>query len=528
MVQKQKIILALEILLIFSFLLFVGSGTVISPFVGEINMIDEGQLGAWIRHMLHGEFLYKDIYAAYGPLYVYPAYLAAKVFGPSVFLIRVFYLTIYTFLAILILRMVLVKLRVGYGFALLVIGALLIVPGFGMRQGMGLLAIMTGYLAFDSKKRITSIIAGVVLALAYLISSEVGIFSTLILFLLFFLRLVNARQVKEVLLRIALLVLSSVMVFFVFYVWASTEGWFWSYLNSIISDMTIYSGIALPNGKSFPNIIELVPVDFSAVAWAKYIVSKELLLYWLFLLYIVTFLYLFIRFVLGKADKRDELVFLIAVYGFFLATILIGRSGHFSFTLAPAFILLAVFSDILFGHYKGAKNRKEKFLSLFILIIIFLFLARIVLIYRPHFPKIINVPAAVISAKSSPEFVGNTKIPLFQETEIREMQLFVAENTTPKDAVFFLGNEPMMYLLTNRDNPTRYDIPVVANTRQKRLEVLDDIKRDRTKYIIYNKNSWPVDEVNNFVRIPELRDYLALNYKREDRGSFILYTRIDP
>src|SRR5689334_9248614 len=91
------------------FLYFIGSVGFISPILGDINLIDEGQFGAWIAHMLHGKLLYKDIYAAYGPLYIYPLYLLSKIFGQSAYLIRVVYIVVNTYLSLIIVWLVLKK-----------------------------------------------------------------------------------------------------------------------------------------------------------------------------------------------------------------------------------------------------------------------------------------------------------------------------------------------------------------------------------------------------------------------------------
>lgn len=64
---------------------FIGSAETLSPFYGNINVIDEGQFAAWANFMLHGKLMFKDMYIVYGPLYVYPLYLLFKFFSPSFF-----------------------------------------------------------------------------------------------------------------------------------------------------------------------------------------------------------------------------------------------------------------------------------------------------------------------------------------------------------------------------------------------------------------------------------------------------------
>src|SRR5258706_14777035 len=104
--KKTLVVFLLESLFFALFLFFVGSAIVNNPILGDINFIDEGQFGAWVTHLLHGQYLYKDVYAAYGPFYIYPLLFASKIFGQSIFLIRLIYMSLSTFLSLMILRLI--------------------------------------------------------------------------------------------------------------------------------------------------------------------------------------------------------------------------------------------------------------------------------------------------------------------------------------------------------------------------------------------------------------------------------------
>jgi hypothetical protein len=71
----------------------------------------------------------------------------------------------------------------------------------------------------------------------------------------------------------------------------------------------------------------------------------------------------------------------------------------------------------------------------------------------------------------------------------------------------------MMYLLVNRSNPTRYDLPFIANTLEKRLEVLSSLERTRPKYIFENTLAWAVDGVDNRTRLPEVYAFIKQHYR---------------
>lgn len=525
MEKAKKIICIAECFVIILFLFTFGSGAVVSPIFGDINMIDEGQFGAWVSHMLSGEHLYKDIYAAYGPFYIYPLYIFSKIFGPSVFLIRIVYIVLNTFLAVLIARAVLQKLTIRYGLELSTLFMLVIVPGFGMRQGIGLLSILLSFQAMEEKSYRWSIAAGISLATAFLVSSEIGIFTTTICGFFFFYKLVTAEKMNNVIKKLFFLLISIACIFLLVFVWANSEGWFSDYIYSTLDDLIIYSGINIPNGKDFPHALQLMPSTWSIIEWIKYIVSKEMLLYWLFFFYLTTFLYFFIRMILKISKKKDILIFLIALYGFFLSIILIGRNGHFPFTLSPVFILFAYFLESLLQTFKVSKKKYEKLISLTLISIICLFSFRIVLIYRPHFLKVLSIPHVFFEAKNSPKYVGFVAISPVQAKTIRTIQNFVEKNTKDTDTIFFFNNEPMMYLFVRRTNPTRYDLPEVANIKEKRLEVLNDLIKDQTKFIIDDTEAWSVDDISNRQRLPEVTRYIEGNYEKKFLDNFIIYIR---
>ena len=510
---------------IFLLLLFVGSGVVVSPFVGDINFIDEGQFGAWLMHMQSGQHLYKDAYAAYGPLYIYPIYLLSKIFTPSVFLIRMTYIVCNSFFALVIAWAVLRKLKVFSRLQILCILLLLLVPGYVMRQGIGFLALLLCVSALERKNRLLDLAAGISLALCFLVSVEIGIFIAIIFGLLHLYHWVVSKKSSVMLWRTLFTLGGFLMISFSFFLWSNGEGWFWAYIHSTLDDLSVYSSIDLPNGMSFPNAIQLLPSSLSPIPLVKYLFSKEILLYWLFLFYLITFFYLFVRFILKRQQKGEEFVFSIFLYGFFLSMILIGRSGHFPFVLPPVFILFAYFLQILIKVFLGTKDKAGKVLSCGLILILLLFSLRIVLIYRPHFSKVLQVPSAVFAKRNNPMYVGPVAISSKQRESIMTIQGFIHEHTEPSERVFFLSNTPMMYMLVSRNNPTRFDLPEVANTKEKRLEVLADLIDDQTKYIIDDTEAWDVDGISNRRRLPEITEYLEKNYIKARLDNFIIYTK---
>jgi hypothetical protein len=524
MEKKQIIFHSLLYSGILLFLYFIGSGVVLSPVFGDINVIDEGQFGAWLNHLSRGEKLYKDIYAAYGPLFIYPLYWLSMVTEPSIYLIRVVYIVISTFIAILISDGVLKKLSIHPVIRIFTLITLLIVPAFGMRQGSGLFAILLLYIALEKQKLIWSILAGSAMVFSFLISPDIGVFTFVVSLAMVCFHLLTTKQIQTLIKQLGIFLFSGVCVFLLFYLWATTGNWFWDYLYSVYSDFTIYSGIALPNGQNFPNILSLLPTSLNILEWIKFFLSREMLLYWLFFLYLITFLYLIIKLIRRNVDAIDLLVFGITLFGFFLSTILIGRSGHFSFTVPPAFILVAYYLNNLLRILRSSVNSFEKIVAGSIILLLVLFNIRIISLYRPNFSKILQLPTAVTSDKNNPSRVGPIFITPEQASGFHKIHQFISKNSYTNENVYFFSNDAMLYFLVDRGNPTRYDLPEVANTREKRLEVLSDLRSDKTRLIIYNTKSWDVDGVSNRTRLPEVDDYIEKNYTKTKLDEYIIYT----
>ncbi len=526
MAKKYITLVLTQYSIILLFLLFIGSGIVVSPFYGDINLIDEGQFGAWVTHMLQGQHLYKDMYAAYGPFYIYPLYLLAKLFGPSVFLIRIVYIVLNVFFAVIVAQAVIQKLRVAYKLQLFAVFLLLVIPGFGMRQGEGLLTILLVIEAFERKKIGWSILLGINLAIAFLVSSEIGIFSTTIVFLLFCYKSVTEKLGDVIYLKFLACATGIALIFLPFLFWSMTEGWFFDYVHSVITDLSTFSGINLPNGQNFPAVVYSIPNTFSPMIWLKYLLSKQMLLYWLFFFYILVFSSLFVGYVLKQSRKETMSIFILFLFGFFLVTILVGRSGHFPFILSPVIVFFAYFIDRAVKRLRVRQSPAGQLFFFSIIVVIIVFSVRIVSLYRPHFVNVISLPYAIIHRGAGVEYVGPIALSVKQKQSLISIQTFVARNTRPDEPVFFLNNEPMMYLLVNRRNPTRYDFPYIANSKEKRLELLHDLRSAPPRYIFVDTSAWDVDGVSNWQRLPEIVSYAQQFYKKVGNvGDIVVYLR---
>lgn len=523
MEKKNKIILGITLGLILLFLLIYGSGGFVSPFYGDINLIDEGQFASWISRMNFGGHLYKDVYAAYGPLYIYPLYIFNLVFEPSVFLIRMVYGVFGVFLAILIAVSIFRKLRIPVLFQILPLFLLTFVPAFGVRQAIGLLTILLVYILFEKNKLSWGIAAGISLACSFLISVDTGIFALLTCSVLIIFEVISSKNLKIVIKNLIAILSGALTVFLLFFAWSYYEGWFVSYVTSTINDLTTYSGINLPIGQKNVNPLRILDNTESLFAIVKFIFSKGVMLYWIYLFYLVIFIFLTIKFIRNKFINSDKLIFMICVFGFLLSTVLLGRNGHITYVTPPIFILFGFILNEINKKFIFSKEVKDKFILVFFVFVILIFSERLVLIYRPNFHLIYKIPFTIFDNKNNPAYVGNILISNNQKRSFQDLKEYVDKNINPNDEIFFFSNEPMMYLVVGRRNTNKYDLPEVASLKEKRLEILNSLIAKKPKYVIEDKNAWSVDGISNRRRLPEVYEYILKNYTKEDYGQFIIY-----
>lgn len=513
--MDKKIILffTVEFILYSLWLIVIGSLFFVSPLYGDINFIDEGQFGAWANHMLHGKYMYKDIYMSYGPLYVYPLFLLFKLFGPSVFLTR-FYLTLGTILGILGIHIISYQLSFKKISRWILLTVVVMLPSMSLRQGVGMLTICVFLYALEKKKIAYFVLTGIMSELCFLISQDIGIMVMVIICIFFILRLFIVNNIVREMQTILSFFLGNLAIVGIFSIWSYREGWFFDYVNTTSDVLFSFSGIDIPNGKNLPNPVQFFWVLPSSFEWIKTIFSKDMLLYWTLLLYCGSLLYLFARMVLKRVDRKDLVILALSLYGCFLYPVVITRPGHLFFILSPLFIILIFFIDKLHAGYPDSP-KKYRFINIITIILIYSFFIRLGIIFRFNVNNISLL--GNIFHTSEIKRLGPMSISQVQQRYIQSMQLYF-KNSPATETVFIFTNEPMLYLLINKVNPTRYDLPFVAHTKQKRYELLEAMIKSPPTYIIEDKNSWAVDEVSNVQRLPEIvlfikRNYTPFNYK---------------
>lgn len=516
----NKRINLLDLLIIVVLPIMFGNLLFISPFYGEVNFIDEGQFLAWVNHMLNGKLMFRDIYITYGPLYVYPLYVLFKVFGSSVFILRIYFIVIGAIASVLMIRPVAKILGLEKKLLLVFTLFILLLPGLTVRHSLPFLAI---YLLFKSRttnKLVYSLWLGIVSAFTFLVSQEIGAFVIFGLLAYYFIEGIFVRNISIFLKGVFALICGMLSLFTVFSIWAYMEGWLASYVETAFDVLQIFSGTSIPNGMAMVSPLEVI----SKIGFVQYIVSKEMLFLIQGLILICGLLYVVYKSLIGKFNSRTLVLLSVLLYGFYLYISVIGRSGNFFLLLVPTVTICFYFIKFLTRNLRLTKS-KLRIPSIVIIILIVAFFIRIVAIYRPHFTKFPLSVEAVLNSKNIPLF-GRVSVPDSQLSYVKEIDYYIQKNTGKNDYIFFLSNEPAMYFFADRLNPTRYDLPYIPITIEKRYEVLKDIREKKPKLIFFNNESWPVDGISNKQRLPEVLDFIERHYSKKTilNGAVEVYT----
>lgn len=502
------------LIIIFLWLFLLGQTNGISGVSGDINMIDEGQFAAWVNHMLHGKIVYKEFFVQYAPLQVYPLYFLMKIFGPSMFFIRLWHTVIGVFLGLCVALLTLKYLKVrSIIFAITTI-LLVLIPGIHIRYWIGILCLLIIVQAHKSKSVKLAFITGILFAISFFESIEVGIFSMC--------TAAGFTLIKRNIRIMTFTFFGFILSIIIFAPIAFREGWLISYLKTNIDFITSISGINLPNGQGLPNIFEGHKIAFFVIAILQFLFSKEMLFYWSLLLILIFLAVIIIRYILKKLTKEDEVIFLILCFGLFIYASIVGRSGHYFLVVPIVLISLSYFLSLIFSSDQ-MKDRTGKILKILFLFLFILYGIRHIIIFRhTQFFSLTSKTYLNISVSR----VAPIAISKSQANDIFVLQDFFNNNTKKTDTIFVFNNLPALYFLLDRENSTQYDLPLLANSREKRLGIVSELRHNPPLFIIEDKNAWAVDGVSDRKRLPEVVDYIKKQYfKFKTIYHFILYKK---
>jgi uncharacterized protein YhhL (DUF1145 family) len=108
----------------------------------------------------------------------------------------------------------------------------------------------------------------------------------------------------------------------------------------------------------------------------------------------------------------------------------------------------------------------------------------------------------------------NIRMPEGDARLLEKVTTFITENTSPSEPLFAFPMDGRYYFLTDRRNPTRFDIAInVAINKAYEQEAVRDLEKSPPSYVIYDRKAPRLGNLPNEERVPLLSDYLVTHYR---------------
>lgn len=458
-----------------------------------INIADEGFLANGVLRSLNGEVPFRDFISYMpGSYLVFVPFFA--LFGANLLIIRIAWIIVRILSAILIFRIT--DSITSRTFAFLAALLFIIVPGPSHKSlvlllGLVNIFVIVHYLKTRSLKSL--LFSASVAALTFAFRQDItiyAIFTTLASILLLCLndyvrsedktnRYISLRNY----LKSGVIYLAGIMVFiapFILYavmdVGLRQKLLYWFYATTSVT-------IPLP----YPKLIYLSSTDlFSNIR-----LSFEGLLFYLPFIISGTLLIWIIQ----KVFRRESIgvthinVFAICIFALMTLNQVRLRADfpHLTQAMAPFYILYAYELGGIY-RYMGRLFTQRSWAKAVSLVLVFLlpalYLADMVLYHGRDVGSI-----GIIREKERLLSVNNAPVYLIKEESliIDQVVTHIKTNTQPNDYIFVVPYQPMFYFLTDRRNPTYFDmiLPGTLKDYAMEIELIENLKRTRPKYIIY-------------------------------------------
>lgn len=475
-------------------------------YLGTFDSIEEGFWAGWLQRLLAGQFMYRDFAAYHPPALVWGLYSFTKIFGASLFNLRLYFHLLQIF-GLVILYMVLGKIakskiiQIGIFVLIIAYGSTLVRNNIEIRVGSAIAPLLFVYWHNLNKKRVSLLIAGGTAALAFFISLETGIASIVAVIVAACLSSSKKTLFKNLLyvflggITISLPVLafltlngatSKFIEYLVYYTGIFASG----YLNSPIGQidpqtlLQWYLVIKYTNTSGF--LWELT--KFSLMAGLFFVIIKK---------------------TQKKFGPTDVLTAGIAIFGFVLSRNALGRSDayHIAFVWIPALLLIAYLLQFI-SHY-------SKSIIIAVLCILIFFIGRDATQVSLIQNQLIKFETYGNPSGSYPSYATRRAgIITGIDTDPKEMDslvTFVDSTVGKNETIFVFPLEPEIYFLTDRNNATSFDTPTAFYTLKYQNQMIKELTDNPPKLIIYKKNFETQVFTNDTLH--EVNEYILKNYK---------------
>jgi hypothetical protein len=199
---------------------------------------------------------------------------------------------------------------------------------------------------------------------------------------------------------------------------------------------------------------------------------------------------------------------------------IVGRSGHYFMMVPFIFVIGSFYVSKIYPFKMQTISWGTKFLGLAFTTLFIMYGLRHISIFRYDIFTNLQDHNASISRITPLSISSN------QAKDIVSLQKYFYDNSQTTDQIYLLNNIPAFYFLLNRENATMYDLPLLAGSKQKRLEIVAALERNKPKYIIEDTKAWAVDDISDKKRMPEVFDYVKGHYIFAHKVEhYIIYKR---
>ncbi|MDD5543131.1 MAG: hypothetical protein PHX83_08140 [Acidobacteriia bacterium] len=520
---------------------------------------EEGHYYGALQEMLRGHLLYRDVFFIYGPLSVYPAYWLMRLFGPHVEWLRV---QTFSFDVIAIVLVYYFLRRFTRRPLTPFVGTLLFIvlyfpdwaaPSGGVfRYFSGIIPLMILSRYFRTRQIKWLVIIGLSIGGVLFYSQEVGLCA----FIATLMAMVGEgfeagfSRWKKTLGRAFIIALSTLVTFglgFVFFAFRGGGAAFWEVVWKYPHEVGLgYFGLPYPN---------LLQSTFNLLHHPDH----QTLRIWLWvmegylpiLLYLVLAVVYLVRFLKRQLGSDGVVWAGVVIYGMALFRTALARSNYLklNWCLVPALLvllkgmdelwcslgqdrrsttrlsrlmrygnaaLIVVLTSILCGYY-GTVGRDA--LTIFTVENTYKMdrlLGRHVPAFDPFQYRRLTEPRTAGVAVPQDWFSG-----------IEQTARFFREETDSNEKVLAFPSAPTFNFLLDRSAPTRFRTPYLAVTRAARREMVRELDASGTRFIIYERLSWRIDNLTDIVHFPELAYYIDTHYRLyRDFGSVKILIRL--
>lgn len=503
---------------------------------------EEGQHLAWANRILHGQFPNKDMFNLYGPLYEYGYAAAMKLFGVSLASFRICNL-IYDFLGLFCLY---TFLRIAFRSRLFAILTFLVIfehIWFQLRIGLGFLslAFLIAFLKGDLTEKKWLYLAGIAAGVSLLYSQEIGI-SVFIATVAVLTIVVTGRRFNAGYRSFLFYGSGIATILIPFAVYFAVNGALWKALSTLIEYPSYAAAgyAALP----YPSIMNSIPPGFSFKAYIDSVfnIFGPFEAFYAPGLYALVGAYLAVRVFLKKWGRDEMLLSALFVFGVFSFNTALGRSdgGHIQFTLPAAVILFFIFVEkISFivkeetaggGHSTEGRGLLAVFIPMLLIIASIYGMSSVIpavdKLYSRYKQGYGREPEGYVP--SDIERLKGILVPKGSLDTVEKVTDYIISHTSKDDGILSIPNNAAYYFLTDRMNPTRFDLFGQIVTDSHRLEVVEDTKREKPLYVIYDMAIPPVDGIPDKLQFPQAMAYIKENYTLKKRfGRTLILRRLN-